>query len=88
MIADDRKIGADKEYKLRLTPKGNQLAGILTPIFEKIDLSFKDKNENVPSWEMNTQAIEFNNAISDFIVENKKEGEFITSVFLKCTQLA
>lgn len=83
ILVDDRKIGADKEYQLQLTPKGKQFAEILKPVFKKADLSFKDKNDDVPSWEMNAQPTEFNDAIKNFIQKNKKDGDFISKTFLE-----
>jgi superfamily II DNA or RNA helicase len=83
LLVDDRKIGTDKEYQLRLTPIGKHLAEILKPIFKKVNLSFKDKNDDVPSWEMNTQPSEFNDVIKKFIQKNLKEGDFIEKIFLE-----
>jgi superfamily II DNA or RNA helicase len=83
LIVDDRKVGADTEYVLQLTPKGKQFVEILKPVFKKIDFGFKDKNSDIPSWEMNTQPSQFNEAISKFINTNKKGGAFITNVFLE-----
>jgi hypothetical protein len=83
LIVDDRKVGTDTEYVLQLTPKGKQLAEILKPVFKKLDFGFKDKDSDIPSWEMNTQPSQFNEAISKFIKANKKHGAFITNVFLE-----
>jgi hypothetical protein len=55
----------------------------LKPVFRKVDLSFKDKSEDVPSWEMSAPTSDFNNAISEFIRSNKKQGTFVSSVFLE-----
>ncbi|UYN85536.1 MAG: DEAD/DEAH box helicase family protein [Cyclobacteriaceae bacterium] len=83
LLVDDRKIGADTEYHLQLTPKGKQFAEILRPVFKTVDLSFKDKSSKIPSWEMNAQPSEFNEAISKFIQKSKKDGSFITRTFLE-----
>ena len=83
LLVDDRKIGADKEYQLQLTPKGKQFAEILKPVFKKVDISFKDKNDDVPSWEMNAQPSAFNDAIKNFIQKNQKDGGFISRTFLE-----
>lgn len=83
IIVDDRKIGADTEYKLQLTPKGKQFAGILKPLLRKLDLTFKKSDEEVPSWDMTVQPSEFNKTLKRFIEDNPKEGEFIKSTFLE-----
>lgn len=82
LIVDDRKIGADTEYHLQLTPKGKEVAEALKPLFKKLDLTFKDKDRDIPSWEMNAQPSAFNEALSNFIQQNPKEGKLITKVFL------
>lgn len=82
LIVDDRKIDSNTNYNLQLTPKGKELAKLLKPLFQSLDLTFKDKENDIPSWEMNTQPSVFNEAISKFIQENPIEGEFITNIFL------
>lgn len=82
LVVDDRKIGADTEYHLQLTPKGKEVAEALKPLFKKLDLTFKDKDSDIPSWEMNAQPSVFNEALSNFIQKNLKEGKLITKVFL------
>lgn len=82
LIVDDRKIGADTEYYLQLTPKGKEVAEALEPLFKKLDLTFKEKDSDVPSWEMNAQPSVFNKALSNFIQQNPNEGKFITKIFL------
>ncbi len=41
LIVDDRKIGADTDYHLQLTPKGKEVAEALKPLFKKLDLEGK-----------------------------------------------
>lgn len=77
------KIGADIDYKLKLTPKGKQFAEALKPVLKNLDLSFKKKEGNVPSWEMNTQPSEFNEALKTFVNKNTAGGLFITATFLE-----
>lgn len=83
LIVDDRKIGADIVYQLKLTPKGKQFAEALKPIFKNLDLSFKKKEGNVPSWEMNTSPSDFNEALKTFVNKNTAGGIFITATFLE-----
>lgn len=83
LIVDDRKIGADIDYQLKLTPKGKQFAEALKPVFKNLDLSFKKKEGNIPSWEMNTQPSDFNKALKTFVNKNTAGGAFITATFLE-----
>jgi superfamily II DNA or RNA helicase len=82
LILDDRKLGADREYQLQLTPRGKQLADILMPVCDKVDLTFKKKEDDVPSWEMNVQPSGFNQVIREFIQKHRSEGEFVSRVFI------
>ena len=82
LIVDDRKVSTDMPYELKLTPKGHEVAVALQPLYKTLDLSFKEKEDDIPSWEMNAQPSVFNVALSEFIQRNPKEGEFISSVFL------
>lgn len=83
LIVDDRKIGADIDYQLKLTPKGKQFAEALKPVLKNLDLSFKKKEGNVPSWEMNTYPSEFNQALKTFINKNTAGGTFIAATLLE-----
>jgi superfamily II DNA or RNA helicase len=83
LIVDDRKIGADIDYQLKLTPQGKQFAEALKPVLKNLDLSFKKKEGNVPSWEMNTQPSDFNEALKIFVNKNTAGGAFITATFLE-----
>ncbi|GAB3366204.1 hypothetical protein GCM10027566_37540 [Arachidicoccus ginsenosidivorans] len=82
LIVDDRKIGANARYNLRLTPMGKDIAEALIPLFKIIDLTFKDKSRGEPSWEMTAQPSVFNEKLSDFIKQNQIEGKLITKIFL------
>lgn len=82
-IVDDRKIEPDKEYILQLTPKGESIAQILMPLLKNLDLTFKNKEDDIPSWEMNAAPSDFNNSLNDFINKYPKEGEFIISMFME-----
>ncbi len=48
LIIDDRKISADIEYDLKLTPKGKQFAELLKPVFKKLDFHLKTKRKIPP----------------------------------------
>lgn len=81
-IVDDRKIGNDTEYELKLTPKGKQVSEYLNPLFSRLDFSFKDKDDNIPSWEMVADPAVFNNAISNLISRNDDGGNILKKAFL------
>jgi superfamily II DNA or RNA helicase len=82
LVIDDRKVGADIDLELQLTPKGKEIATILEPLLNNIDLSFKDKSRDAPSWEMNVQPIVFNKELSGFINENSDNGKVIINNFI------
>ncbi|PST83187.1 hypothetical protein C7T94_11345 [Pedobacter yulinensis] len=82
LVVDDRKVGADIDYELQLTPKGKEVAEALKPLFKKLDLTFKGKDRDIPSWEMNAQPSTFNEALRHFIQQYPKEGKLITKVLL------
>ncbi len=63
LIIDDRALGNDTKFILKLTPTGEIFYSTLKPIINKLDLSFKDKNSDVPSWEMNINPQSINEEI-------------------------
>ncbi len=81
-IVDDRKLGVEQEFSLKLTPKGEEFVEFIKPFVKKLDLSFKDKNAGIPSWEMNAQTSYFNTEFNKYIKE-KNGDEFITKIFLE-----
>ena len=82
LIVDDRDYGPDDEYILELTPIGWKLYEIFKPLIQKIDLSFSDNRNGLPSWRMNLNPQEFNKSIWDFIKNDKNKREIVQEVFL------
>lgn len=83
LIIDDRKISTDVDYNLKFTPKGRKVADMLFPLLDTIDLTFRDKNSAIPSWEMVLQPSFYNNKLQEFIQNNQIQEKFITEVFLE-----
>jgi len=83
LLVDDRTVAKEETYKIELTPRGHEFYKILKSAIVKINLSFKDKKQKIPSWDMNTSVSDFNLAIKDFIDKNKKSQEKIRAVFLE-----
>lgn len=84
LIVDDREFGSEEDYSIELTPTGLKVYNILEPLIQSIDLSFKDKNndDNVPTWDMKLNPVEFNRKIWDFIKNDKHKRDYIRKVFL------
>jgi len=83
LIDDDRKYNKDEEYKLQLTPEGKNLFETFKPILNKIDLSFSNKNSEIPSWDMTLNPQDFNEIIWNFIKNNKSKKEYVQKLFLR-----
>lgn len=83
LIVDDRTLAKGEDFELKLTPKGNDFYKTLIPVFKGIDLSFRDKEQDIPSWSMNAPVVTFNLAIRDFIDKDKKKEEQIRAMFLE-----
>lgn len=83
LLLDDRTIGKDENYKIELTPNGHEFYNLLKPVIDSIDLSFKDKNQEIPSWDMNMAVNNFNSAIKTFTEEDKTLQQKINGIFLK-----
>jgi superfamily II DNA or RNA helicase len=88
LIADDRNLGQDEDYELKLTPEGKALYIILKPILQRLDFSFSQGEDKIPSWEMNTEPHEFNIAIWDYIKPISDKREFVQKLFLKTHAVA
>lgn len=66
-----------------LSEQGEDVSIILRPLLEKVNLSFKQKRGDVPSWEMVERPAYFNEALQNFLRGNKTKRDFIESVFLE-----
>ncbi len=83
LLVDDRTVAEDEIFKLELSPSGKDFYDILKPVIDKLDLTFKDKNQDIPSWDMDTPVNDFNLAIRDFINRNKADQEKISTIFIE-----
>ncbi len=83
LIVDDRTLGNDEAFSLELTPKGKVFYQTLSPVINQINLTFKDKGGNVPSWEMVNSVQNFNLAIAEYIRKNTQSQKAISSIFLE-----
>lgn len=83
LIVDDRNFPADQEYKLELTPDGVNLYALLKPLIQKIDLSFKDGEDGIPSWNMNLNTQDFNRMIWEYIKSDVKKRDAVQCILLK-----
>jgi len=79
LILDDREL---EEFKLEFTPKGKKFAELLNPLLNRLDLTFKDKDGDIPSWEMNLSTQHFNNQFFDFIKDKPIIRQFVENTFL------
>lgn len=83
LVIDDRTLGKDQEFSLELTPKGDKFYALLEPLINKLDLSFKEKDESIPSWDMNLDVSSFNREIRLFISDKPSIKEIISYDFLQ-----
>lgn len=80
LIKDDRKLGNDVDFLPELTPLGKEFSDAISPLFESIDYSFKDKGDRV-TWEMVTSPEEFNERLRYFISTRPNEEKIVKKVF-------
>ena len=59
LLVDDRTVEKNEKLKLKLTSKGLVFYKLLKPVIENLKLSFKKKQQNIPSWDMNILATGF-----------------------------
>lgn len=52
IIEDNRNLVDQSKFKIVLTKKGEEIAKILSPLLNVVNLSFKHKSKKIPSWEM------------------------------------
>ena len=50
LLIDDRTLERNEKLELKLTPRGSAFYEDLKPVIESIDLSFKKKQQSIPSW--------------------------------------
>ncbi len=82
LLVDDRNFGPEEKYELALTPEGTALYGLLKPLIQKLDLSFSEEKDGVPSWDMRLNPQEFDVALWEFIKEDKDKRENVQKLFL------
>lgn len=81
LIVDDRTIGNEQAFKLQLTPKGVRFLSTLRPIFNNLNLDFKTKDNDVPSWEMLESEDRFNEAIRNQVNKSKLTFKTVVKIF-------
>lgn len=77
LIRDERDMLMTDEYKLELTDKWIWLYENLKELINRVDLSFKDKWLDHPSWEMVQDTSYFNTQIRDYI----KDKPFLKEIY-------
>ena len=83
LLVDDRTLEKDEKLELKLNPQGLVFYKLLKPVIENINLSFKKKQQNIPSWDMNIPATDFNLSIRSFILKHKNKKDKIRAMFLE-----
>ena len=83
LLVDDRTVAKDEDFKLELTPRGHDFYEILKSTIDRLDLSFKGKNHDIPSWDMTAPVEDFNVAIRDDLKKNKTHQDKIRSIFIE-----
>lgn len=87
ILIDDR-TSEDNSNDIKLTIEGEKISQDLAPLFNSIDLSFRETNDLVPSWDMNKEAKYFNKQISEFIKTKSESRKDLTRVFLRMPAVA
>jgi superfamily II DNA or RNA helicase len=88
IINDDRSFSHAEEYKLELTPEGKSFYEILSPVIAALDLSFVASGDDIPSWDMNLKAQEFNEAIWNFLKHRPEGLVSVQKLFLQTTAVS
>lgn len=83
LLVDDRTLSKDQEFSLELTPKGEEFYNLLEPLINKLDLTFKDKEQSIPSWDMRVDVSLFNKEMRDFINDKPDIKERVRNIFLQ-----
>lgn len=71
ILVDDRKLKND-DFALQLTPDGKALSRLFETLLNSIDISFKTKDGELPSWEMSQSPQYFNLKIKEHIMQNEE----------------
>ncbi len=82
LIVDDRKVGMN-DYSLQLTPIGEKICEVLSAFWDRLDLSFRNDENTVPSWDMRSSTQSFNDFFKEVIENDHQHGMVVSSVFLK-----
>ncbi len=83
LLIDDRTLEKDEKLELKLTPQGLIFYRLLKSVIETLNLSFKKKQQNIPSWDMNIPATDFNLSIRSFLLKHKNKKDKIRAIFLE-----
>jgi len=81
-ILDDRTLGTNDDYIIKLTPNGTQLFNVLRPLIDTLDLGFKEKDGDIPTWEMKLATQEFNQLIWQYLREHHEAQEYVQQLFI------
>ena len=83
LLVDDRTLEKNEKFELKITPQGLIFYKLLKPVIDNLDLSFKKKQQKIPSWDMNTPATNFNLSIRNFLLKHKNKKDTIRAIFLE-----
>lgn len=82
LIPDDRELGAEEQYRLKLTAKGVKLFEALNDFYPAIDLSFRIEKDRGLSWSMIREPKYFNEVIREYALEKPEASRVIGENFL------
>ncbi len=83
LLVDDRSFSLDEEITLELTPQGKRLYDMIKPLLDSIDLSFRQTNDQIPSWIMTLNPSEFNKLFCIEISKDIDTKNFVRTLFLE-----
>lgn len=89
-IVDDRSSehNGDDAYEPKLTPEGEQIYEALKPVVQKLDFSFSDSKDKIPSWDMVTSTQDFNQAIWNYVKNKADKRNLVQKMFLETHAVA
>lgn len=83
ILVDDRTIKNDEVYQLKFTPDGLNLYKILYKLLNKLNFKFNDSENDIPSWNMDLNPIEYNKLIWEYIKNNQNKKYVVRKIFMK-----
>ena len=82
LLTDNRNYSSNENYIPELTPLGKELYSLISPMLERLDLSFQRKSDGFFSTRMGLNDREYNQALRKLVETNEQVRDVVFRVFL------